>query len=286
MSDLLEVVKEHLDYVNKMINPANANAPEQLSARTPRSRTRREGARSKTAEPSEPAEPTEVLKPEVLANALAALQTAVSNLAEVVKINKDASVEAAIAPQEEAGKSRIRHVEDDLDEEKQKNLKGKFIISSSDKRGKETFIKSDETLKSEKKDLADHVVDLALKKYEVTLPKADIAYCTRVHSGGIIFSIWNQKPGSGNSIKSTKNLATNIYFNFMLTKRRSTLLFEARKLKRDNMITKFLSDEHGSISIKKDDTKEKITSIMDKENKQVKTWTVEELLAKYRHESQ
>ena len=64
------------------------------------------------------------------------------------------------------------------------------------------------------------------------------------------------------------------------------MLFEARKLKRDNMITKFLSDEHGSISIKKDDTKEKIASIMDKENKQVKTWTVEELLARYRHESQ
>ena len=239
MSDLLRVVKENLDCVSKMINPVT----EQLSPRTPRSRTRKGGSRSKTVEPFE--DPVH----NVLANALAVLQTAVSNLAEVVKTNQDTSAAAAIALQEEvAGKSRIRDVEDDLDEEKQKNLKGKFIISSSDKRGKESLFKDDETLKAEKKDLADHVIDLALKKYEVTLPKADIAYCTRVHSGGIIFSLWNQKPGSAyhslcKNIKSTKNLATNVYFNFMLTKRRSTLLFEARKLKRDNMISKFLSDE-------------------------------------------
>ena len=96
--------------------------------------------------------------------------------------------------------------------------------------------RAEDALKADNKDLVDHVVDLALKKYEVTIPKTDIASCTRVHSGGIIFYMWNQKPGSAyhtlcKNIKSVKNLTTNIYFNFMLTKRRSTLLFEARKLK-------------------------------------------------------
>ena len=74
------------------------------------------------------------------------------------------------------------------------------------------------------------------------------------------------------------NLDLNIYFNFMLTKRRSTLLFEARKLKRSLKITKFVSDETGAITIQKDDTKEKIASKVDKETGQVKTWTVKELL--------
>ena len=132
MSDLLRVVKENLDCVSKMINPVT----EQLSPRTPRSRTRKEGSRSKTVEPFE--DPVH----NVLANALAVLQTAVSNLAEVVKTNQDTSAAAAIAPQEEvAGKSRIRDVEDNLDEEKQKNLKGKFIISSSQTRKGKSFLR-------------------------------------------------------------------------------------------------------------------------------------------------
>ena len=58
-------------------------------------------------------------------------------------------------------------------------------------------------------------------------------------------------------------------------------MFEARKLKKHNKITKFLSDEYGSITVKKDDTKEKIASFVDKNTGKVVTWTVEELLTKY-----
>ena len=289
-SDLLEAVRENLDYVNKMINPVQEQSSPRERSRSessPRGRAKtRKGAKSKAREA-----PIVVPETKVLATALAELQVAVCNLAEVVKTNQDTSLEVSKAAIDASGMSRIRQAEDDLDEEKQKNLKGKFIISSSIKQGKESFIKSDDALKADNKDLVDHVVDLALKKYEVTIPKTDIASCTRVHSGGIIFYMWNQKPGSAyhtlcKNIKSVKNLATNIYFNFMLTKRRSTLLFEARKLKRDNMITKFLSDEHGSITVKKEDAKEKIASHTDKETGQVKTWTVSELLDKYRKEPQ
>ena len=286
-SDLFEAVRENLDLVNKMINPApTESSPRERSESTPRGRAKtRKGAASVAREA------LVVPETKVLATALAALQIAVGNLAEVVKTNQDSTVKASKASIDAAGMSRIRHAEDDLDEEKQKNLKGKFIISSSDKKGKESFIKTDDALKAENKDLVDHVVDLAFKKYEVKVPKTDIASCTRVHSGGIIFYMWNQRPGSAyhslcKNIKSVKNLATNIYFNFMLTKRRSTLLFEARKLKRDSMITKFLSDEYGSITVKKDDAKEKIASNTDKVTGQVKTWTVSELLDKYRNEPQ
>ena len=47
----------------------------------------------------------------------------------------------------------------------------------------------------------------------------------------------------------------------MLTKRRSSLLYEVRKLKRDGVISRFYSDEDGIISMKVNDEKEKATKL-------------------------
>ena len=272
-SNLLEEVRKNLEKVNDLIHPEQRR---EESA----SRSRGRGNRKKATEKAK--EVTEPLDSQKLSNALAALQSAVCDLAEVVKSSQEASTEAST----DSNNSRVRQAEDDLDEEKQRNLRGKFIITSSDKDGKESHFKSDETLKADKKDLVDHVIDLAEKKYKVKIPKTDFASCSRIHNGGIIFHLWNQKPESAYSklcknIKSRVNLDLNIYFNFMLTKRRSTLLFEARKLKRSLKITKFLSDETGAITIQKDETKEKIASKVDKDSGQVKTWTVKELLDRF-----
>ena len=68
----------------------------------------------------------------------------------------------------------------------------------------------------------------------------------------------------------------------MLTKQRSRLLFEIRKLKRAGKVSKFYSDEDGVISMRlaKDNKNEKVTNIRSKDSHFLKTLTVEELIMK------
>ena len=194
---------------------------------------------------------------------MASLRAAVSDLAECIQVAQEVSNDA-----NEPATESVRKVKDELDDEKQNNLRGKFMITSSTAFGKECLIKSDDILKAEKKDLVDHVIELAVRKYGVTIPKTDVSSCTRLHKGGIILSIWNKKPGSAydelcQAIKSKPKVEDNIFFNFMLTKRRSALLYEVRQMKKLNKIQKFYSDEKGSISIKIGNSKEIIASIVD-----------------------
>ena len=81
-------------------------------------------------------------------------------------------------------------------------------------------------------------------------------------------------------IKSNKNSQKNLYFNFMLTKKRSDILYHIRQYKKSNQIEKYYSDEDGNISfkIKKDDNKKiKVTDIFNKETGRMTAWTVEDL---------
>ena len=156
-SNLLEEVRKNLQKVNDLIHPE-----QRREESTSRSRGR--GNRKKATEKAK--EVTEPLDSQKLSNGLAALQSAVCDLAEVVKSSQEASTEAST----DSNNSRVRKAEDDLDEEKQRNLRGKFITTSSDKEGKESHFKSDENLEADKKDLVDHVIDLAEKKYKVTSP--------------------------------------------------------------------------------------------------------------------
>ena len=71
-----------------------------------------------------------------------------------------------------------------------------------------------------------------------------------------------------------------LYFNFMMTKRRSRLLFEIRQLKKSERVFKFYSDEEGCITVKgkEGDRNKRITDIAVEGSGKLKTWTVEELL--------
>ena len=70
-------------------------------------------------------------------------------------------------------------------------------------------------------------------------------------------TFWKKWSGSAfqnlvGKIKTATNSHMNLFFNFMLTQRRSKLLFEIRKLKKSGKIMKFYSDVEGRISIKKE----------------------------------
>ena len=68
--------------------------------------------------------------------------------------------------------------------------------------------------------------------------------------------MWNTSPKSGyrllvDRIKSGKGKQeVPLFVNFQMTKRRSTILFHCRTLKREGKILKYYSDENGSISVR------------------------------------
>ena len=211
-------------------------------------------------------------------SALEVLQTATLDLAKLVQ---------ELTKGNNALEVRTREHEDELDDYKQKNLKGKFIITST--KEKATPVKKSEELAADggEKALPAHIIFLAMKKYAVTLKEEDIASCHYLPGGGIFFSLWNMGPESAyvnltKNIKSSINRDINIYFNFMLTKRRSALLFEVRKMKRNTKIIRYYSDEEGSIAIKvKDkDTNIKLTSFYKTKTSPVRTYRIPELFKK------
>ena len=119
------------------------------------------------------------------------------------------------------------------------------------------------------------------------MTEQDISSCHYLPKGGIFFSLWNMRPGSvcdklTAEIKSAKSHDINIFINFMLTKRRSELLFEVRKLKRSKTIARLYSDEKGDISIKvkASDKNIKLTSYHETKTSPTRTYTVKELKEK------
>ena len=178
---------------------------------------------------------------EHLTKGLDLLKSAVEELTNVFKKEKKETEELA---------KKIRVTEDEVDSEKQKNLKGRFVITGAD-----TLVKTEEQLKQDNKKLPAHITNLAKLKYNVDIPEADITTCYHLKKGGIIIYLKNQTENSAfqklvDIIKSNKsNKDVNLYFNFMLTRKRSRLLFDIRQMRRETENLKYYTDENGTISL-------------------------------------
>ena len=179
--------------------------------------------------------------------------------------------------------TKTRHLEDLTDEMQQKSLIGSFIITSKANDELESLITQEKELKEP---LVTHIQTLALTKLNVALPSEDIRSCHYLQDGSIMMTISNLRPNSAyeQMVSEIKNpnmerRKTNLYFNFMLTRRRNSLLYEVRKLKRDGVIVKYWSDFNGAITIKKEEggQKQKLTSITSKKDYNVRTYTVKEV---------
>ena len=180
---------------------------------------------------------------------------------------------------------RLRQQDNEIDNQIQRNLKRKIVITSSDK--EPSPIKNKEDIAAAGIDLITHVKTLIKDNYKIEITEDDIQSCYHLPKGGVVVSFWKKSQGSAfqklaSAIKTNKGAVRNLFFNFMLTKKRSKLLFEIRKLKRAGTVTKFYSDKNGTISIRlaKDNKSEKVTNIRDKESSHLAILTVEELLMK------
>ena len=138
------------------------------------------------------------------------LQTSVKVLADLVVKLSNANV---------TSEKNSRELEDEVDDYKQKNLAGKFVITCDRKKPSE--VKTQEELAADGGDraLPGHIVHLAKSKYGTTIKEDDISSCHYLPKGGIFFSLWNQRPGSPaaalteaikNSKEKTKNIHTYI----------------------------------------------------------------------------
>ena len=126
---------------------------------------------------------------------------------------------------------------------------------------------------------------MCLTKLNVTLSVEDIGSCHYLPDGSIKLSLANLRPNSAfeqmvTEIKKPdlERRKTNLYFNFMLTRRRNGLLYEVRKLKREGAIDKYWTDFNGSVTIKMDGgPKMKLTGITSKRDDTIRTYTSKEV---------
>ena len=183
-------------------------------------------------------------------------------------------------------KKNMRVNEDEMDECKQRSLKGNFVVSSppDPSRQRVTLIKTDNQLLEDGQSLTDHILELAKRKYDVTINAEDVQACHRMPNNSVILRLWRWCPGSAwqdlvDKIKKGTNPGFNIYFNFHLTKRRNALVYEIRKFRREGKIHKFFTDENGHISIKvrESDRKRRITYFSESPSDEPKTYTSQEL---------
>lgn len=171
---------------------------------------------------------------------------------------------------------------DELDETRQRNLKGNLIISSSSYGNSKSLIKTDEQLKSEGTSLHGHVLDLVKQKFGVTIPRGDVQACHRLkNENNVILRIWNRSPDAAwwklvTAIRTGVNPKTNLFANFQLTDRRNQLCFHLRKLKREKKIAKIATTENGQISfrVKENSDKIKVTYFSAKQGDHPRTLSI------------
>ena len=190
-------------------------------------------------------------------------------------------------PKVKEQETKTRHLEDHFDEMQQKSLLGCFILSSKANDDIESLIIPEKELKEP---IVSHIQTLALTKLNVSLPVEDIYRCHYLQDGSIKLVLSNLRPNSAfdqmvNAIKnpSVERRSINLYFNFMLTRRRNALLYTIRKLKREGSIFKYWSDYDGAITVKKEEggPKQRITSITTKKDLHIRTYTNAEVMDEF-----
>jgi hypothetical protein len=153
---------------------------------------------------------------------------------------------------------------DEVDDIRQRGMKGNLLISSSNTGPKKSLIKNDEELKNDGLTLHGHILDLIKDKFQVVIPKSDVQACHRLKGDNrVILRIWNRAPGSAwakicNAIFSGVGATINLYANFQLTDRRNELSFHLRKLKKVKKIAKMYTTENGQLAFKMQENGEKI----------------------------
>ena len=195
-----------------------------------------------------------------------------------------------------------RKMDDGLDAIKQRNLKANIIINSHANEFKkiDSLILEDDELKKQNKSLLEHISELILEHYEVSIPPEDVSACHRLKKGGVLLRFWNRKNGSayqqivsaikcggkfGKEKKAARVARTpftkqppNFFLCFHLTKKRADIIKTLKDLKKKGKIWSFASNQNGVISMKKTETSGKMILTRDwDDGPECKTYTPDEI---------
>ena len=213
--------------------------------------------------------------------------TAISSLLEKTKGKK--------CPRVAGLEAKVKDLESDLDSQAQKQKRGSLIVTQTPG---STFIQSDEELEKAGVTVAKHACDLIKLKTGVEVEEGDLRVAHHLPNGNIKVKFRDLKMSSKfHSVvyKIKKPLPDEkkikLYLNFDFTRQRSSLLFEARRLRREGKIVNYLTDHDGSISVQQSDDRKdrvKLTRMSGKgggkevRGKQpVRTFTVPEFLKRF-----
>ena len=207
----------------------------------------------------------------------------------IVKLNAVTSQNEDLTAKFTSLEAKSRVSSDTSDHHHQKSLKGKFTISPFDSN---SLLKA-EDLESSGKRLTYYICELIHSKYGIDVEEYEISSCHFLKKG-LSFRLINLSPTStyGYLVKAIKtnqgSRERSFFFNFALTPKRATLLYELRLAKRAKKIERLYSDSDGSISFvspsapinsrgQKDKTR--ISSIFDRLEGEmfIRTYTILEL---------
>ena len=159
---------------------------------------------------------------------------------------------------------KICDLEKEIDEGRQREMKGTIIISSPERGHIRTEAVARNMEWEDQSYGMESELDMVLRmihdKTGIWFPYEDVEACHKFgkpENHSFVLKIWNRKKFSawdelswgmltGNSFDNNKN----IFINFMLTTRRTELSKQVRKAKKDKEIAKYSIDQNGKIYIK------------------------------------
>ena len=163
----------------------------------------------------------------------------------------------------DALKKENMKLKEEIDETRQRGMKGNLIVSCPTKNGTTKAVREEVTEGANKRLESDTemVVRLINEKAQVKFPLEDVVACHPMGDSDkhtYIIRVINRKPGSAwNALVAAMKKASNmdrkvhVYINFQLTQERAALAKAVRKAKSDDKLAGYSVDHNGKIKIKK-----------------------------------
>ena len=156
-------------------------------------------------------------------------------------------------------------LEKEVDEGRQREMKGTIIVSSPDRGNIRTLAVHRPRLDYQGNMVGmetdmEMVLRLVTIKTDVRFPLSDIVACHKIgknkHTHSYVLKIGNRQPYSAwdtlnNAMMTGSMSKDNIFINFMLTKARTEISKQVRQLKKERKIQSYSIDQNGKFFIKK-----------------------------------
>ena len=201
----------------------------------------------------------ETLTSKIVFDIVVGVREAVSSIVSIIDKTKSNKQCPKIGLLEE----RVRDLESDADSTSQKLKTGSLILTQP-REGK--IILKMEELEAKGASVASHATQVIEAKTGIKVEESDLKAAHFLPNGNVKVKFSDAKEGSKfkQVVEKIKKPLPDerkmpVYLNFDLTKKRSALLYEVRRLKKQNKIFRYFTDFDGTISIiKEEGSKDKV----------------------------